>query len=534
MAFFLLIVLLILGFAFYGFVCFCLWVVKQSDSPLPPAEREKEVERYTPDEIEDVRGAERLLNHLYLSRKIEDAQYDRIRDILEKDYKVSLQEERLQKNADGFTFEVAHSNKLADEPNKGRSKEETETQSPTEVEPIHVAQLIPELSPTIHPLDAPDETPEASLPPSPSVPQRSFAEMMAGFMEKRNIRWGELASGLLIVGSAVGLVISLRDELQDRIPYFSALVFMLITAAIHGAGTYTLKRWKLRNTSRGVLLIGMLLIPLNFLAACLLNGSPEQRRALSDPLLWIAVGVGTVAYSAMSWFSTRNLFQIRHLGTAICVVTCGVSILAINRVDEFTDSIVNTWLLDIFKLCNLAFEPVCFSTKDPSKTLRKFTFPRSLAHDCGYWIVLADYRCRDVADPRRRSRADAINAYAVVCIGWRCCDLGRRSTVWQTRRGWRDAGPTSIQPHQACCPQYLLDGLGCPGTVNFWIHVSPLGYLRRWRDRCPNGVGDFCSASSFGTCDCRLGLGFGNSAGRGRGWYRADASGILDKAPATG
>ena len=125
----------------------------------------------------------------------------------------------------------------------------------------------------MHPLDAPDEV-EESLPPSPPVPQRSLAEMMAGFMEKRNIRWGELASGLLIVGSAVGLVISLRDELRDRIPYFSALVFLLITAAIHAAGTYTLKRWKLRNTSRGVLLIGMLLIPLNFLAACLLNGSP--------------------------------------------------------------------------------------------------------------------------------------------------------------------------------------------------------------------------------------------------------------------
>ena len=200
--------------------------------------------------------------------------------------------------------------------------------------------------PPVHPLDAPDEVQE-TVPPTPPVPQRSLAEMMAGFMEKRNIRWGELASGLLIVGSAVGLVISLRDELRDRIPYFSALVFMLITAAIHGAGTYTLKRWKLRNTSRGVLLIGMLLIPLNFLAACLLNGSPEQRRALTDPLLWIAVIVGTVAYSTMSWFSTRNLFQIRYLGTAICVVTCGVTILAINRVDGFTDSIITTWLLTL-------------------------------------------------------------------------------------------------------------------------------------------------------------------------------------------
>ena len=145
----------------------------------------------------------------------------------------------------------------------------TETRSPTESDAIIAAQLVHDSSPTVHPLDAVDEVAAEPLTPTPPLPQRSFAEMLAGFMEKRNIRWGELASGLLIVGSAVGLVISLREELRDRIPYFSAMVFMLLTAAIHGAGTYTLKRWKLRNTSRGVLLIGMLL--------CLLYTSPSPR-----------------------------------------------------------------------------------------------------------------------------------------------------------------------------------------------------------------------------------------------------------------
>ena len=355
MAFFFLIVFVILGLAFYGFICLCLRVFRPTD--LTPHQNVRPTED-SHDEIADVRGAERLLNHLYLASRIDDAQYDRIRDILEQDYQESLQQKRLSKSETGFHFTDATE---PDRQSAQQVTEQTETESLTkaepfsEVEPIQIAQLVHDSSPTVHPLDAPDETPAASVPPNPPAPQRSFAEMMAGFMEKRNIRWGELASGLLIVGSAVGLVISLRDELRDRIPYFSALVFMLITAAIHGSGTYTLKRWKLRNTSRGVLLIGMLLIPLNFLAACLLNGSPEQRRVLTDPLLWTAVIVGTVAYSLMSWFSTRNLFQIRHLGAAICVVTCGVSILAINRADGFTDSIATTWLLTLLSFATWHF-----------------------------------------------------------------------------------------------------------------------------------------------------------------------------------
>ena len=322
----LLIVFAILGFAFYGFVCFCIWLTSSKSNSTEP--------RSLHDAKEDVRGAERLLNHLFVRGKIDDEQYDRIREILEQDYEEDLLKTRLKKTSEGAF--------IASAPKRFPVAE------PQEVEPVPVAQLAAEISPPVHPLDAPEEVAEEVVPPSPPAPRRSFAEMLAGFMEKRNIRWGELASGLLIVGSAVGLVVSLREELRDRIPYFSALVFMLITAAIHGAGTYTLKRWKLRNTSRGVLLIGMLLIPLNFLAASLLNGSPEQRRSLTDPLLWLAVVVGTVAYSAMSWFSTRNLFRIRHLATAVCIVASGISILIANCLDGFSNSIVATWLLAFF------------------------------------------------------------------------------------------------------------------------------------------------------------------------------------------
>ena len=77
----------------------------------------------------------------------------------------------------------------------------------------------------------------------------------------------------------MGLVISLRATLKDAIPYFPALMFMLVTAAIHFAGVYSLRRWNLKTTSRGVLIIATLLIPLNFLAAVILSGTGEQLRS---------------------------------------------------------------------------------------------------------------------------------------------------------------------------------------------------------------------------------------------------------------
>ena len=327
-----LIVIAILGFAIYGFVSFCIWLVKphgESDT-----RKQLATDLRPRDQTDDIHGAERLLEKLFLSGKIKEGQYDRIRGFLENEFEEKLSRERIEKP-----------NEKASESPPEFSLGELETRPVEDQdEPTITAELVSETSlvAEVHPLDAPEEV---IVPPEP---RRSFAEMLAGFMEKRNIRWGELASGLLIVGSAVGLVISLREELRDRIPYFSALVFMLITAGIHGAGTYTLKRWKLRNTSRGILLIGLLLIPLNFLAACMLNGTPELRRPISDPLLWIAVVIGTIAFSAMSWFSTRNLFRIRHTGLAVAIIVSGLTVLVINRFDGFSGSIATTWQLCVF------------------------------------------------------------------------------------------------------------------------------------------------------------------------------------------
>lgn len=113
--------------------------------------------------------------------------------------------------------------------------------------------------------------PPTSTPPSPpppprphAVPRRSFQEMLAGFMEEKNILWGELAGGLLIIGCSIALVISLWSTLE-QIPYFPFLVFAGLTALMFGAGVYTLRHWKLEATSRGLLVIANLFVPLDFL-----------------------------------------------------------------------------------------------------------------------------------------------------------------------------------------------------------------------------------------------------------------------------
>ncbi len=117
--------------------------------------------------------------------------------------------------------------------------------------------------------------------------------MLAGFMEERNIRWGELAGGLLIVGASIMLVLSLWDRL-NRIPYFPFLAFTAAASAAFGAGLYAHHRWKLESTSRGVLIIATLLIPVAFLV---MAAGPQ------DHSLVIALGIEAGALALFAWLA---------------------------------------------------------------------------------------------------------------------------------------------------------------------------------------------------------------------------------------
>src|SRR3989442_3729772 len=98
-------------------------------------------------------------------------------------------------------------------------------------------------------------------------------------MEHSNIRWGEIIGGLLIIGCSTALVVSLWAQIS-RIPALKFLIFTTVTAAMFGVGLYTEHRWKLPTTSRGILTIATLLVPLNFLAIAAVSGSTLPAGAL--------------------------------------------------------------------------------------------------------------------------------------------------------------------------------------------------------------------------------------------------------------
>lgn len=111
----------------------------------------------------------------------------------------------------------------------------------------------------------PPKRPVNALQTIPPQPSRTWTEVVEAFMEQSNIRWGEIVGGLLIIGCSTALVISLWQTISQN-PLFKFLIFTIVTAVIFGIGLYTEHRWKLPTTSRGILTIATLLVPLNFLA----------------------------------------------------------------------------------------------------------------------------------------------------------------------------------------------------------------------------------------------------------------------------
>ena len=106
---------------------------------------------------------------------------------------------------------------------------------------------------------------------------RSFSNVLNSFMEESNIRWGEIVGGLLIIGCSTALVVSLWAQIA-QIPVLKFLIFTTVTAVLFGIGLYTQYRWKLRTTSRGILTIATLLVPLNFLAIAAVSADVPAER----------------------------------------------------------------------------------------------------------------------------------------------------------------------------------------------------------------------------------------------------------------
>ena len=118
--------------------------------------------------------------------------------------------------------------------------------------------------------DASHDQPEIEQKPA----RQPWSVWFSAFLEEKNIRWGELVGGLLIVSGTVALVISFWSAIAER-PLLKFGVLNGVTAALFGVGIHAARRWKLTTTSQGILITSMLLVPLNFLAIAAFTDASE-------------------------------------------------------------------------------------------------------------------------------------------------------------------------------------------------------------------------------------------------------------------
>ena len=198
-----------------------------------------------------------------------------------------------------------------------------ETTAPP-VQPVAESPFASPFAPTARQEPRPPIAP--IIPPQPITPSRTLADMLQGFMEESNIRWGEIIGGLLIVICAIGLVISLGATV--KIPYFPALLFLIFTLAFHFAGLYTHWYWKLAAVSRAILIIALLLVPLGFSAGVVLERADAQP---SLPLLLTAVSIGLAVFGWIAWSGAKVLTGEGALRLTTAILGCCLGQVVINR-----------------------------------------------------------------------------------------------------------------------------------------------------------------------------------------------------------
>lgn len=223
------------------------------------------------DKLDDLDIAERQIMAFYRNGKLNDETYDAV-----------MQQIRAERA--NLTSPQPRAAKPEPQVPKKEAPVPVVTPPPRIVTPPSVvtASIPPDDEIVIKPVPtfiAPEDEPVAAPPPAyeqftppPRAPRRSFSEMLNSFMEESNIRWGEIIGGLLIIGCSTALVVSLWAQIS-QIPVLKFLIFTTVTAVLFGIGLYTEHRWKLPTTSRGILTIATLLVPLNFLAIAAVSAS---------------------------------------------------------------------------------------------------------------------------------------------------------------------------------------------------------------------------------------------------------------------
>jgi hypothetical protein len=172
---------------------------------------------------------------------------------------------------------------------------------PQQAVPATPPAATPVASPTLSAtIPAPQPVPAAPQRQPAVPPQQTWAELLAGFLEERNIRWAELigvlVGGLLIVGSSLALVVSFWDTLQET--YLKFLIFVGYSSLVFGVGLFAYHRWKLASTGRGLLTIATLLVPLNFVAMASLSRNAWGWQTAMTELVSLGIFTGLSALAA--------------------------------------------------------------------------------------------------------------------------------------------------------------------------------------------------------------------------------------------
>ena len=241
--------------------------------------------------LADLSATERTLRRFHYSQQLDELAYSQITDLL------ATERSRLTNSNPSTTTEPQPTTTNSSAAEHSDQQAEEVTQQP----PASVTSFEPSAAePVTAYVSITEETDNASaepITPRPVRARRSFSDMLNSFMEESNIRWGEIIGGLLIIGCSTALVVSLWAQIS-QIPVLKFLIFTTVTAVLFGIGLYTEHRWKLPNTSLGILTIATLLVPLNFLAIAAVSSSTAAGNlVLASEIIAPAVFLTLVYYA---------------------------------------------------------------------------------------------------------------------------------------------------------------------------------------------------------------------------------------------
>ncbi|MFN0054281.1 MAG: hypothetical protein ACKV0T_19060, partial [Planctomycetales bacterium] len=191
-------------------------------------------------------------------------------------------------------------------------------------------------------------SPAPAAPATPQPQPRSWSEVLDGFMEERNLRWGELIGGLLIVCGSIALVINFWKQIDSH-TLLKFFVFNGFSAAMFGLAAYADRRLRLPTTGRSLFSIATLLVPLNFLALAAFT----QDRDVGSVLTILGEVVSVGMFAGLTWFAGRTTTPQAAPLLALGVVGSSVVSLLVRAFIDANPSVVAVYALGLLPLAFL-------------------------------------------------------------------------------------------------------------------------------------------------------------------------------------